>query len=269
MQEIIILTKHISFTDAIDILIVSLFLYGFLQIIKGRRAYYLLVGLIVFLIISFFLFLISNMFHLNTLKLVLSKFGIIFTFIFVIIFQSEIRQIFIYLGKVGGLIKSYEYKEETIDEVLTALEDMSKRKIGALILLQRFIEVKNILDYGVEIDAKVNHLLLKAIFITSSPLHDGAVIIHNDRIKYAGVILSLSEQTAQLKRHGTRHRAAISATEDSDVIALVVSEETGEISAAYNGNLIKFKNTEELKEFIKREHQYIQKENLKEINEKI
>lgn len=260
MQEILLLTKHLSATDRLDIAIVALFLYGFLKLIKGRRAYYLLIGLIFFLILSFFLFLISNMFELHTLSLVLSKFGIIFTFIFVIIFQAEIRSIFIYLGRVGGFIRNYEYKDTSIREILTAMEDMSRRKIGALIILKRLIDIKNIIDHGVELDAKVNHLLLKSIFDTSSPLHDGAVIVHNDRISHAGAILALSEQTAQLKRHGTRHRAAISATEDSDVLALVVSEETGTISMAYNGNLKRFENIRKLEHFLFHESHFLKTE---------
>lgn len=251
MQEIILLTRHISLADIIDILIVALFLYGFLAIIQGRRAYYLLLGLIFFLFFSFFLFLVANILELNTVLLVLSRFGFIFTVIFIIVFQNEIRKIFVYLGQLVGVLSSYGYeKETTVTEVMTAVEDLSKRKIGALIIFEGMMGIRNILEYGVEIDARVNQALLKTIFDTSTPLHDGAVIIQKDRIKYAASILSLSEFTSQMKRYGTRHRAAISATEENDALAIVVSEETGDISLSFNAHLHRYDSMDTLKRVV-------------------
>ncbi len=248
MQEIILLTRHISLSDVVDILIVGLFIYGFLSIIQGRRAYYLFIGLIFFLFFSFALYLIANILHLNTLLLVLSRFGFLFTVIFIIVFQNEIRKIFVYLGQMVGVLNSYgSEKATTVTEVMIAVEDLSRRKIGALMIFEGMMEIKNILEPGVEIDSRVNQLLLKTIFDTSTPLHDGAVIIQKDRIKNAACILSLSEYTTSLKHYGTRHRAAISATEENDAVAIVVSEETGNISLSYNANLHRYESMKELK----------------------
>ena len=137
MQEIILLTRHITISDVLDILIVALFLYGFLAIIKGRQAYYLLVGLIFFLFFSFFLFLVANILQLNTVLLVLSRFGFVFTVIFIIVFQNEIRRIFVYLGQMVGVLNRYgQEKATTITHVMTAVGDFSRRKIGALIIFE-------------------------------------------------------------------------------------------------------------------------------------
>ena len=108
MQEIILLTRHITWTDSLDIIIVALFMYLFLRLIQGHRAYFLLIGLILFLIMSFLLFLVASVFQLHTVTTVLSKFGLIFIFIFVIIFQGDVRRIFVYLAQAGGLFWKLE-----------------------------------------------------------------------------------------------------------------------------------------------------------------
>jgi len=259
MQEIILLTRHITWTDSLDIIIVALFMYLFLRLIQGHRAYFLLIGLILFLIMSFLLFLVASVFQLHTVTTVLSKFGLIFIFIFVIIFQGDVRRIFVYLAQAGGLFWKLESSNPATEELLSAIQDMSKRKIGALILIQRMMEIKNLLEVGTEVDAQVQASLIKTIFNPGTPLHDGAMVIYKGRIRYAGAIISLSDQVTQLKRHGTRHRAAVSATEDSDVIALVVSEETGDISAAYHGSLFRMNDIEEVRTFMNRDEKESEK----------
>lgn len=232
--------KQITFVDVIDILCVAVILYFAYKFVKDRRAGKLALGvllIIVFLLIAELIelhamqFLFSNIFQVGVLSLV-------------ILFQPELRS---FLEKVGGGsikgLKSIaegrdeDSKIKMINEVCLAASDMSESKTGALIAFERSTKIGEYAATGTYIDAEINSLLIKNIFYNKAPLHDGAVIIRKGKIFAAGCVLPLSDQTGLNRNLGTRHRAAVGLSENSDAVVLIVSEETGTISLAVKGNL--------------------------------
>jgi len=227
----------ITWTDVCDILIVSFIFYRILLFIKGTRSAQIIIGLI----FIFILYQLSNTFGLLTLNWLLNNFLQSIIIIIVILFQQDIRVALSRFGK-NILVKSTETVTDigVIDEIVKACVSMSFKKIGALILIPRETGLKNLIEIGHEIDAVVSKELLETIFIPSTPLHDGAVLIEEGRIKAAGCFLPLSTNPDISKELGTRHRAAIGITEESDAVTIVVSEETGNISAVMDGALDNF-----------------------------
>ena len=230
-----------NFSDVIDILIVSYLIYKIMLWIKETRAWSLFKGLVVLLAI----FGISSFFNFSTLYLIISNtFNVGFIAV-IVLFQPEIRKALEQLGKgnyLNAFIKSdvgqQDISENTIDEIIKAAKAMAHTKTGALIVIEREVPLGDFEQTGILIDAIISSPLLINIFEDKTPLHDGAVIIRNNKIKAAACILPLSQN---VKKHdfGTRHRAAIGASEVSDAYVLVVSEERGEISIAKNGKLNK------------------------------
>lgn len=232
------LLNDISINDIIDILIVSYVIYHLILIVRGTRAAQILIG-IVFVV---FTWAISIWLDLNTLQWMMNH---MFTFgllAIIIIFQPELRRALEQLGR-GKLFtrSSIEEQEfgEAIAEVIKAVNYLAKRKIGALIVFERETGLNDYLESGTEVGASISAELLINIFTPNSPLHDGAVIIRNTRLLAAACYLPLSENPFISKELGTRHRAAIGMSELSDAIAIAVSEETGKISLAINGQIVR------------------------------
>ncbi|MGE5372442.1 MAG: diadenylate cyclase CdaA [Solirubrobacterales bacterium] len=224
--------------NAADILIVSYVIYRLLLIVRGTRAEQLLRGLFFFLLFSVF----ARWADLKAVNWLLEK---SWTGIFIaipVVFQPELRKALEQLGR-GGFFPGYNDKnradEAVINDVVRAVADLSVSKTGALIVWERETGLKDFQEIGVPLDAVVTQDLLLNIFTPKSPLHDGAVIIKQGRIEKAGVCLPLSDSLNLGKHLGTRHRAAAGITEVSDALAVVVSEETGSISIARNGRLIR------------------------------
>ena len=238
----------ITWTDVCDILIVSFIFYRILLFIKGTRSAQIIIGLI----FIFILYQLSNTFGLLTLNWLLNNFLQSIIIIIVILFQQDIRVALSRFGK-NILVKSSETVTDigVIDEIVKACVSMSFKKIGALILIPRETGLKNLIEIGHEIDAIVSKELLETIFIPSTPLHDGAVLIEEGRIKAAGCFLPLSTNPDISKELGTRHRAAIGITEESDAVTIVVSEETGNISVAVNGKLTRNLDSDSLKRVLR------------------
>lgn len=167
-----------------------------------------------------------------------------------IVFQPELRRALEQIGR-GGFLKEQFWQNwgpKEINEIVSAMADMSERQIGALIIISRRVGLKNYIETGIKLDAKISKQLLFSIFQHESPLHDGALIIENGEIKAASCFLNLSTRSDINPRLGTRHRAAIGITEESDALALVVSEETGVISVAEDGQLSRHLDKAELRE---------------------
>ena len=245
--------KHII-TDVLDITIIAVLLYYLVIFLKDRRAGKLVVGVGV----MFVLHLLSEQLGMVVVHKILENVfenGII---LLTVLFQPEIRAV---LEKMGGQsLKSLrgitEIKDNTqtlhmIDEVTEAVMDMSQSKTGALIAFERTTKLGDVIMTGTTIDANPEAFLIKNIFFNKSPLHDGAVIVRNDRIYAAGCLFPLSVNTNIIKDLGTRHRAGIGMSENSDAVVIIVSEETGTISVAYDGKLVRNYNRETLSAVLK------------------
>lgn len=234
--------------DILDILIVTFIIYRTFLLIKGTRAIQLIIGFI----IVFFVFYLSKKLELFTLGWILGNFVGAIIFVIVVIFQNEIRNVLLAIGR-SPFFKKITYVEETLfyDELTNACIVMSNRRMGALIVIEREVGLEEFMEIGIRVEAAVNTELILSMFQTTSPLHDGAMIIREGRIRAAGCILPLTLKDGIDITLGTRHRAAIGITEVTDAVALVVSEETGKISYAYKGELVRPITEETLKKVLK------------------
>lgn len=218
----------------IEILILAAMLYFVFRLFKGTRGSAILSGLIILFGI---LFAITNLSHLDVLNWLLSKLMLYISLAVVVIFQPEIRRALARLGRQPWRSNGMSSQMSLVEPIMQAVSVLSKRKIGALIAIEREIGTRAIQDTGTRMHSTVSAELLATIFFPHTPLHDGGVIISGDSICAAGCLFPLSQKEELSKSLGTRHRAAIGVTEETDAIVVVVSEETGAISMAYNGKL--------------------------------
>ena len=229
------------FTTILDVLIVVFLIYWFVKMVKESRAWQLIKGIAILIVITW----ISGILNLKILNTILSgimNWGII---AIIVIFQLELRRGLEQLGKnkfktlFGLETEDLATKtKEDIYKIVIAAEELSKTKTGALIVLERDISIKDIIASGIPMDSEVSPQLLVNIFVPKTPLHDGAVVISNNKIAAAACVLPLADDPDIAKELGTRHRAAIGISKESDSIVVVVSEETGKISVAKDGTLI-------------------------------
>jgi diadenylate cyclase len=218
----------------IEIFILASLLYFVFRMFKGTRGSSILTGLI---ILFGMLFAITSVSHLDVLNWILTKLMLYITLAVVVIFQPEIRRVLARLGRQPWRNAGLATQISLVDPLVQSIMLLSKRKIGALIAIEREIGMRAIQDTGTKMNSLVSAELLSTIFFPHTPLHDGGVIISGDRICAAGCLFPLSQKEELSKMLGTRHRAAIGITEETDAIVIVVSEETGSISIAYNGRL--------------------------------
>jgi uncharacterized protein (TIGR00159 family) len=235
--------------DLLDILLVAFIIYRIILLIKGTRAVQMLLGLAVILIV----YVASQVGGLYTLHWILDNFLSSIILVIVVLFQTDIQRALVHVGK-NPFFADLSYKEETevMDELVKACVSMASKKIGALIVIERETGIKDFLEVGVEIDAKVSSDLITSIFLPYSPIHDGALIIQQGRLKQAGCFLPLSQDPDISKTLGTRHRAAIGLTELVDAVAIVVSEETGKISVVVGGRITRDLDSSALKRVLMR-----------------
>lgn len=235
----------------IDILIVTFFIYQLIRIARGTKATELLKGILVIITIKF----VSNLFQLHTTEYIVD-FVIQWSAIaLIVIFQPELRRGLQHIGR-GSLFsirKEADPVEEAIGELTEAVKYMGRRKIGALISIEREAPLDEYIKTGTALDAKISSEIIINAFIPNTPLHDGAMIIQNLTIASAASYLPLSESAAIPKKYGTRHRAAIGLSEDTDAITIVVSEETGTLSIADRSNLMADLSVEELQDYLTEE----------------
>ena len=217
---------------ALDIFVTAFLIYQFLMIVRGRRAAHVLSGIFVLLV----LYLFSLYLGLEMLRNLLSTLAPYSAFAVIVMFQSEIRRALARLGRRDWMPwGSRLQRREFAEEILLAVDYLSSRKTGALIVLERDMGLRTFVESGVPLDSVVSRDLLLAIFQPGGAMHDGAVIIQGERVSAAACFLPLSVNPALASTMGTRHRAAIGITEDTDALALVVSEETGRISVVAFG----------------------------------
>jgi diadenylate cyclase len=225
----------VSWWDLLDIALVSVLIYELLLLIRGTRAVQMalsggfLIGL----------FFVSQWLDLETVNWVIRNLAAYVVFAVIVLFQADIRRALAHFGR-GQLFKYFERAasdDETLEELVVASTTLATRRIGAIIVIERQIGLRNYIEGGIPLDAMVTYDLLASIFQPGSPLHDGAVIVQGNRIAAAACFLPLSVSPRVSRELGTRHRAALGLTEENDAVAIVVSEETGTISLAISGNL--------------------------------
>lgn len=229
------LLYQIRWQDALDIAVMSFIIYRILVFLKGTKTLKILISLSLFI---FFTSFITGFFELTTLNWLLNNFISSLFLILVIIFYPEIRRGFLVMGR-GALLKSTKSTKniEFVEEIIKAAHAMSISKMGALIVFQREDDLKEYMEDATILNAKISKELLLSIFHPATPLHDGAVIIVDGQVRAAGCFLPLTTSANLSKSLGTRHRAAIGITEETDCVCLVVSEETGNISIAVDGKI--------------------------------
>jgi diadenylate cyclase len=225
----------IGWWDLADILVVSILIYEVLKLIRGTRAVQMALGGGVLVA----LFYGSRWGHLETVNwLIRNMFGYI-VFAVIVLFQSDIRRALAHFGRAPFFqyFAKTEAVEESIEEIVVAVSMLSSQRIGAIIAVERQIGLRNYIEGGIRLDAVLTYDLLRSIFLPSSPLHDGAVIVQEDRVAAAACFLPLTVNPKLSKELGSRHRAAIGLTEENDSVAVVVSEETGSISLVVDGQI--------------------------------
>ena len=226
----------VTWRDLLDVGIVALLFYNLLLLIRGTRAAQMLSGLL----FAALLFFVARTTGLVTLETIIEKVLIFLPFAIIVLFQQEIRRALARFGRNPLLgRKAVSRIDETVEEIALAASAMSNRRIGALIVVAREEGLRNYAENGVAVDARVSFDLLVNVFTPGTPLHDGAVIVESGRIVAAACYLPLSASVELSKSYGTRHRAAVGISEETDAVAIVVSEETGKVSLAVGGNLMR------------------------------
>jgi len=252
----------IRWLDVIDVLLVALLLYQLYNLIKGTGTINIFIGIIAIYLV----WMLVKAFEMELLSEILGQFISVGMIALIIVFQQEIRHFLLVLGSPNFLKKGSksflnikwqinQTEKLDIEPIISACESMASSKTGALIVIARNNELKTFVETGEQINADISKQLLENIFYKNSPLHDGAVIISENRIKAARCLLPVSEKTDIPSFVGLRHRAAAGVTEDSDALSIIVSEQRGEISIAENGSLTLNIKIQRLREILKNEFQ--------------
>lgn len=251
----------VSIFDILDIIIVAYLMYELYKLLRGNIAFNIFIGLLL-LYISWWL---VTQLGMELLSGILSQFVSVGVIILIIIFQPEVRRFLLLLGNTTLRQRSHfldrildrnfeddEDRERAIQALLSAMTRMSRRRTGALIVMRRGLSLEGIVSGGVELGAYLSEALIESIFNKESPLHDGAVIINGKIVESASVVLPVSEDVDLPKSVGLRHRAAVGITERANVVAFIVSEETGSISYAFEGQLFRKLSEEKLETLLQR-----------------
>lgn len=225
----------VGWWDLLDIAIVAIVIYEFLKLIRGTRAVQMAVGSL-FIVALFY---VSQLAPLQTLNWMIRNVLVYVAFAAIVIFQSDIRRALAHLGQAPFFryFSRAESDDEHIEEIVVAATILAQQRVGAIVAVEREIGLRNYIESGIPIDATLTYDLLVTIFRPGSPLHDGAVVLQEGRIAAAACFLPLTVNPRLSRDLGTRHRAAIGLTEESDAVAIVVSEETGQISVALEGEI--------------------------------
>ncbi len=236
----------VGWWDLLDIAIVSILIYEFLKLIRGTRAVQMAAGSLLIIL----LFYTSRLAPLQTLNWMIRNMLVYVAFAAIVIFQSDIRRALAHFGQAPFFryFNRQEAAGETIEEVVVAATMLSAQKKGAIVAIEREIGLRNYIESGIPLDAELTYDLLVTIFQPGSPLHDGAVVLQEDRVAAAACFLPLTVNPRVSRDLGTRHRAAIGLTEESDAAAVVVSEETGQIALALDGRIERGLSADQLRE---------------------
>ncbi|MFP4381464.1 MAG: diadenylate cyclase CdaA [Candidatus Sumerlaeia bacterium] len=247
MLELIGQITSMNFVDIIDILAVAGLFYYIFSLLRGTRSSVALRGMITLLVGLFVIYLIARVIDLSAVVLILENIWIAIVLVFMIVFQNEFKRALTEMGQLRAFRALFTQSGEHVSELIKAVRVMSTRHVGALIAIERRNSLRAYADTGTPVDSVVQAEMIRTIFTPYSPLHDGAIIIRGDRILAASCILTLTADPEVSKELGTRHRAAIGLSEETDALVVVVSEETGTISIAIKGELERGLTADELK----------------------
>jgi diadenylate cyclase len=231
---------------ALEIFILAVTIYFISRFLRGTRGWPVVIGFVVALLV---LFATAEVLNLMVLRWLLGAAYTFFAFAVLIIFQPELRRLLAELGNLP-LFASIHEQRENIEVIIQTVERLSEVKIGALIAIEQSIHLHDAVESGVLVDCQATPEMLETIFFPNNAIHDGGVIIKGDRIAYAACIFPLTQRTGLAKSLGTRHRAAIGLSEETDAVIVVVSEENGMVSHAYKGQLVRGVTAEELRSFL-------------------
>ena len=234
--------SYFRWQDILDILVVAFIIHQLVSVMRGTRSVQMVVGIGILTLVYF----LASVLHLSALLWVMQTFLSSILLIVIIVFQKDIRRALTQVGR-SPFQKHTDIVEKQMEEIIRTLFYLSKRRIGALIVIERETSLGDFIESGFNLDALLTKELLISVFMPASPLHDGAVLINGERITHAGCILPLTQNPYINKRYGTRHRAAIGLTEETDAVVLVVSEETQEISIVRHGALTRVEDEITLK----------------------
>jgi diadenylate cyclase len=230
----------------VEILILWILIYHLIMFIRGTRGAPVVVG---FMVVTLGLTMVTIAFELRVLRLLLENFFTFLALAVIVLFQPELRRILGELGRLPLFTNAREQREN-IEVIVEAAERMSDVRIGMLVAIEQTISLLDIVESGIVVDCEATPEMLETIFFPNNAIHDGGVIINGDRITHAACIFPLTQRQDLQKSLGTRHRAAIGLSEESDALVVVVSEETGMISYAYRGQLVRGVSAEELRAFL-------------------
>src|ERR671934_658421 len=235
----------IGWWDLVDILVVSILIYEVLKLIRGTRAVQMALGGSLFIA----LFYLSRWAHLETVNWLIRNLVGYIVFAVIVLFQADIRRALAHLGRAPFFryFAKPESAEESIEELVVAASMLSAQRIGAIVAIERQIGLRNYIEGGIPLDAVLTYDLILSIFQPASPLHDGAVIVQDDKVAAAACFLPLTVNPKLSKELGSRHRAAIGLTEENDAVAIVVSEETGGLSVVADGQIERGLDVDELR----------------------
>ena len=229
----------------VEIAILAIAIYYILIFVRGTRGWPVVIGFVVMLGLSF----VSDLLKLEVLALFLQTFFAASAFAALVIFQPELRRMLAELGNLP-LFNTAREQRENIEVIIQSMERMSEVRIGAIIAIQQTIQLQDVVESGIIVDCEATPEMLETIFFPNNAIHDGGVIMIGDRIAFAACIFPLTQRQDLAKSLGTRHRAAIGLTEETDAVVVIVSEETGGISYAYKGHLVRNVTAEELRAFL-------------------
>ncbi len=233
--------------DTLDIALVTIAVYWLLLMIKGTRAVQMLVGLLAILVAR----LVADLFELATVGLILDAFLAWSPLIVVILFQNDIRRALARVGRSVFPRIAERQESQILEEIVRAAQTLAQKRVGALLAIERETGLEDLIEAGIALDAAVSKELLTSIFLPYSPLHDGAVVVQGGRVTHAGCILPLTLRTDLPEGVGTRHRAAVGITEETDAVVIVVSEETAGISVVMGGEMLRELDAPRLRELLR------------------
>ncbi|MBN1967801.1 MAG: diadenylate cyclase CdaA [Candidatus Delongbacteria bacterium] len=238
-----------NLADFVDILLFTIIIYKLFNLVRDTRVITMFIGIFTILLIGFF----ADLLNLTILSWLVKSISTVFWLLIFILFQPEFRRILMYIGQNKLIRKFLKIEVKTVtDEIVHAAYALSEKRFGGLFVLQKNVGLKAVVDTGVPLKSEVTSDLLTTIFYPRSELHDGAVVIANDVLLAARCILPITSREDLEAKYGTRHRAALGLSEESDAVIIVVSEETGNVSVAYNGEILKIESPEQLIKKIER-----------------
>lgn len=245
--------QNLRILDGIDILLVAMLMFYLYRLVKGTVAINIFIGIVVIYLI----WQLTVLLKMEMLSTILGQFIGVGMFALIVVFQQEIRKFLLLIGSTnltkGGLFKNFQFSKKDVvlntdvNALLAACENMSHTKTGALIIIRRATSLEFVKDTGDRMEIEVNRPIIESVFYKNSTLHDGAMIIEENKITATRVILPVTQERKIPLRFGLRHRAAVGITEKTDALALVVSEESGDINYIKDGEFVLFKNQDELR----------------------